>query len=252
MVIYMFTDTHCHLFSEYYSDIDEVIKRAKEVGVTRYISAATNYVSSLEMLDLKDKYEEINIALGLHPEDVDKEDVDKVIELIRNNKDKICAIGEIGLDYYWTKENKDKQIEVFEKQLALAEELDLPVVIHSREATLDTINTLKKYKVKGVLHCFGGSLETAREYIKMGYYIGVGGVVTFKKANLKDVIKELPMDRILLETDSPYLSPEPFRGQDNEPKNVRVIAEFIANLKEISLEEVSRITEENVNIIFKK
>ena len=248
----MFTDTHCHLFSEYYSDIDEVIKRAKEVGVTRYISAATNYVSSLEMLDLKDKYEEINIALGLHPEDVDKEDVDKVIELIRNNKDKICAIGEIGLDYYWTKENKDKQIEVFEKQLALAEELDLPVVIHSREATLDTINTLKKYKVKGVLHCFGGSLETAREYIKMGYYIGVGGVVTFKKANLKDVIKELPMDRILLETDSPYLSPEPFRGQDNEPKNVRVIAEFIANLKEISLEEVSRITEENVNIIFKK
>ncbi len=247
----MFTDTHCHLFDEYYSNIDEVLNRAKEVGVTKYISAATNYNSSLEMLDLKHKYNNVYIALGLHPEDVDKEDVDKVIELIRNCKDSITAIGEIGLDYYWTKDNKDKQIEVFEKQLSLAEELNLPVVIHSREATLDTITCLKKYKVKGVLHCFSGSLETAREYIKMGYYIGVGGVITFKKANLKDVIKELPMDRIILETDSPYLAPEPYRGHDNEPKNIIEIAKFIAELKGISLEEVSKITEENVYNLYK-
>ncbi len=247
----MFTDTHCHLFNEYYNNIDEVLDRAKEAGVTKVMSAATDYNNSLEMLELKHKYNNIYINLGVHPEVIDKEDVDKVIELIKNTKDSITAIGEIGLDYYWTKDNKEKQIEVFEKQLKLAEELNLPVVVHSREATLDTITSLKKYNVKGVIHCFSGSLETAREYIKMGYYIGVGGVITFKNANLKDVIKELPMERILLETDSPYLSPEPFRGQDNEPMRIVEIAKFIANLKGISLEEVSRITEENVYNLYK-
>ena len=247
----MFTDTHCHLYDEYYSNIDEVLNRAKEAGVTKCITDATNYSNSLEMLDLKHKYNNVYITLGVHPEEVDKDELDKVIELIRNTKDSIIAIGEIGLDYYWTKDNKQKQIEVFEKQLALAEELNLPVVVHSRDATLDTITSLKKYNVKGVIHCFSGSLETAKEYIKMGYYIGVGGVITFKNANLKDVIKELPMERILLETDSPYLSPEPFRGQDNEPMRIVEIAKFIANLKGISLEEVSRITEENVYNLYK-
>ena len=162
------------------------------------------------------------------------------------------AIGEIGLDYHYSKEEKEEQIKLLETQLSLAEEYDIPVIIHSRDATLDTLTTLKKYKCRGVIHSFSGSLETAKEYIKMGYLLGVNGVITFKNANIKDVIKELPLTSIILETDSPYLTPVPFRGEKNSPKNVLYVAKFVADLKNISLEELSKITNQNIERVFDK
>lgn len=247
----MFTDTHSHIFNEYYDDIDKVIKEAHEVGVEKVIVSSTNYVNSKEIIELGKKYEEVFISLGVHPEDV-LEGFDKVEKLLEENLDnkKLIAVGEIGLDYYYSKENKEKQIILFEKQLEFAEKHNLPVIVHSREATLDTITSLKKYNVRGVIHCFSGSIETAKEYIKMGFYIGVGGVVTFKNTNLKDVIKEIPVERILLETDSPYLSPEPYRGKQNSPKNVSVIANYISNIKCIEINNFSKCVEKNVNDLY--
>lgn len=247
----MLTDTHCHLFKEYFSDLDEVIKNAKVAGVVRFVSAADNLESSNEMLELSTKYENVYVAMGIHPENCE-EDPHILDDILKSNIDnkKIVAIGEIGLDYYYGKENKNRQLEIFDYQLSLAEKYNLPVVIHSREATLDTINTLKRHKVRGVIHCFSGSKETALEYIKMGMYIGVGGVMTFKNSKLDGIIKELPLDRIVLETDSPYLTPEPFRKYSNEPKFIRTIAEYLSELKNIDISEVEKTTENNISEIF--
>ena len=249
----MFTDTHAHIFNEFYDNIDEVISNAHKNGIDRIIVDADNIKSCYEVLELADKYDEVYCCLGIHPEEVD-DDIEELKRIIEDNKDnpKFIAIGEIGLDYYWTKDTKEKQLALLEEQLKLAEKYNKPVIIHSREATKDTIDTLKKYpNVIGDIHCFSGSLETAQIYLKMGYYIGVGGVITFKNANIKDVIKEIPLDRLLLETDSPFLAPVPKRGETNEPANVKYVAEFIAELKEIELEELSKITESNINTLFK-
>lgn len=247
----MLTDTHCHLFREYFSDVNKVIMDAETNGVMKYISAADNIESIKEMLELSKSYKNIYIAIGIHPENCE-EDLKVLENILENNKNnkKIVAIGEIGLDYYYGKDCRERQLEVFDYQLSLAEEYNLPVVIHSREAALDTINMLKKHNVRGVIHCFSGSLETALEYIKMGMYIGVGGVMTFKNSKIDEIIKEIPLEKIVLETDSPYLTPEPFRKYSNEPKYIRVIAEYLANLKNISLEEVAKTTENNVTDIF--
>ena len=192
------------------------------------------------------KYPNMYGAIGIHPEDVDdatQEDI-KFIEVNLSNE-KIVAIGEIGLDYYYTKDNKEEQIKLFETQLALAEKYNLPVIVHSRDATEDTINSLKKFNCKGVIHSFSGSLETARIYIKMGYLLGVNGVITFKNAKIKEVIKEVGLENILLETDSPYLSPEPLRGQQNVPNNIKIVAEKISEIKKVSVEKVLEITTKN-------
>lgn len=247
----MLTDTHCHLFKEYFTDLGEVINSANEVGVMRFISAADNLKSINEMIDLSHKYDNVYVAIGIHPENCE-EDPRELENILENNKEnkKIVAIGEIGLDYYYGKETRERQLEIFDYQLSLAEKYNLPVVIHSREATLDTINMLKNHKVRGVIHCFSGSKETAQEYIKMGMYIGVGGVMTFKNSKLDETIKELPIDRIVLETDSPYLTPEPFRKHSNEPKYIRTIAEYLSNIKNIDISEVEKVTENNVSEIF--
>ena len=172
---------------------------------------------------------------------------------VRDDSGKIVAVGEIGLDYYYTKDNKDKQQDLFRAQLDIAKKYNLPVIVHSREATKDTIDILKEYPdVHGVIHCFSGSLETALEYIKMGYYIGVGGVLTFKNSKLDDIIKELPVVRILFETDAPFLAPEPHRGHTNEPKYIKDIAEYASKLFDLSLDEISAIKESNVNTLFFK
>ncbi len=246
----MFCDTHCHLFQEYYEDLDEIINIAKDNKVTRYIVAGCNNASNQEVLSLVNK-EGIYGALGIHPEEVENY-TDADIQFIEQNlkNKKIVAIGEIGLDYHYTKENKEQQIKLFEKQLALAEKYNLPVVIHSREATLDTIEILKKYRVKGVIHSFSGSLETAKIYIKMGFYLGVNGVITFKNCNLKEVIKKIPLKYILLETDSPYLTPVPFRGKRNDPSKIKEIAKFLGEIYEVSLEELAKITNQNVAELF--
>ncbi len=247
----MFTDTHCHIYKEYYENIDEVLKSAKKSNVNRMINNGCDKKSNEEVLELTQKYENIYGAIGIHPENVEeytKEDLKHIEENIKNKK--IIAIGEIGLDYHYTKENKKSQKELLESQLKIAEHYHLPVIIHSREATEDTINTLKKYKVTGVIHSFSGSLETAKIYIKMGYLLGINGVITFKNSKLKEVIKEIPLDNIILETDSPYLTPEPFRGKRNEPARIHEIAKFICELKDISLDELARITNDNIKRIF--
>lgn len=249
----MFTDTHCHVYSEYYSDISKVVDESLENNVNRFITCGCNNKENIEILNIIDSYETIFASLGIHPENV-LEYNDSDIEFIKNNLNnkKVVAIGEIGLDYHYSKEEKEEQIKLFETQLSLSEEYNIPVIIHSRDATMDTINTLKKYNCRGVIHSFSGSLETAKEYIKMGYLIGVNGVITFKNANIKEVIKELPLTSIILETDSPYLTPVPFRGEKNSPKNIIYIAKFICELKNISMEELSNITNNNIKRLFDK
>lgn len=252
LVINMFVDNHCHILKEYYEDIDKVINNAKDNKVDVLIVSGCSKEDIIESLELIEKNNNIYLTIGFHPDEVDNvnaSDLEWLEELIKTNK-RIIGVGEIGLDYHWVKENKDKQIGLFEKQLELAEKLGLPVVIHTRDATEDTINTLKKYKVKGIIHCFSGSIETAKEYMKLGFYIGIGGVLTFKNTNLKETIKSIPIDRITLETDSPYLAPTPFRGEQNEPKYIPLIAEEIAKQKEISIEEVGKITTDNTKKLF--
>lgn len=248
----MFTDSHCHIYNEYYDDIEDILELSKKNGVSRYINNGCDSNTNIEVLKLIDNYKDMYGTLGIHPEYVDSYNLSdiKFIEDNISNK-KVIAIGEIGLDYHYTKDNKEAQIKLFELQLELAEKYNCPVVIHSREATLDTINTLKKYNIKGLIHSFSGSLETAREYIKMGYLIGVNGVITFKNANLKEVIKEIPLESIVLETDSPYLTPEPFRGRQNNPSHIIDIAKFISVLKNVTLDELAKITNNNLNTLFK-
>lgn len=243
----MFTDTHCHIFKEYYENIDEIINNAKESKVERIIVASDNQESAKEVLELVKKYDNVYGCIGLHPENINEEFDFSIFD---NLPDKIIAIGEIGLDYYYTKENKDKQIEIFKKQLEIAQNLNLPVVVHSREATQDTINILKEYNVKGVIHSFSGSLETAKIYLNMGFKLGVNGVVTFKNCNLKGVYKQLTPNDIVLETDSPYLSPVPYRGQKNEPARVLDIAMFMCNIFNLDLYQLSEATNNNIKDIF--
>ncbi len=247
----MFIDTHCHLFKEYYEDLDEIVTKIKNSGINKVIINGTNGIDNKEVLESIKKYDLMYGAIGLHPEfasEVTEEDLEFVEEHIKDNK--VVAIGEIGLDYHYGKENKDKQIELFEKQLKIAEELGKSVVIHSRDATLDTINTLKKYKVVGDIHCFSGSVETAKIYISMGYKIGIGGVVTFKNSNLYKVVENIGLDSIILETDAPYLAPTPFRGSVNSSKYIPIIADRIAEILGVSVLEVDSITSKNAVCLF--
>lgn len=249
----MFADTHAHLYSEYYDNIDFVISDANNRGIKYIINAGIDANSNKEVLELSSKYPNLYCVLGVHPEDVDTyydADLQYIIDNLNNPK--VVGIGEIGLDYYYTKENKEKQKEIFCKQLEVAEKYNLPVVVHSREATQDTIDCLKKYKVKGVIHAFSGSLDTANIYIKMGFKLGVGGVVTFKNSKLKEVFKEVDISNIVFETDSPYLSPEPLRGRVNNPGNVDHIVKFISELKNVSIEELSKVSMDNVRYVFDK
>ena len=243
----MFCDTHCHILSEYYDDIDEILKDAKEAGVSRVINAAYNLESSKEVMALVKKYPEMYGVVGLHPENIE-EDFDYTI--FDNLDKKIVGIGEIGLDYHYTKDNKDKQIEAFERQLDIAEKLNLPVVIHSREAAGDTLEILKRHHNFGVIHSFSGSLEMAREYIKLGFVLGINGVVTFKNCNLKDTLKNIDMNSIVLETDSPYLTPVPFRGTQNNPGIMMHTARFVADIYGVSLSELAEITNQNIKRVF--
>ena len=247
----MYIDTHCHLSREDYDDIDKVIEENKNANIDKIVVSGCSRESIEEVMDLKDRYDMVYVTIGYHPEYADtvsQSDLDYLKSLLGEKK--IIGIGEIGLDYHYTKDNKDKQIWLFEEQLKIADAFNLPVVIHSRDATMDTINTLKKYKVKGIIHCFSGSLETANIYISMGFLLGIGGVVTFKNSKLKDVVKEVPLESIVLETDSPYLTPVPFRGKINSSKYLEYIANFIADIKNISVEELAEITSRNASSLF--
>ena len=246
----MFIDTHCHLSIEDYDDIDKVVKEDIEAGVKKIIVSACTKNTFEEALALAKKYDSIYVTLGFHPSEVDTTDAD--LELLEEllKTDKVVGVGEIGLDYHYGKDDIDIQKELFEKQLIMAENLNLPVVIHSRDAVNDTIETLKKHNVKGVIHCFSGSVETADIYIKLGYKLGIGGVVTFKNSNLYKVVEHVGLDNIVLETDSPYLAPAPFRGKQNSSKYIPVIATKIADILNVSLSEVEDKTTMTASNLF--
>ena len=248
----MYIDTHCHLSLEDYDDIDLVIKENRENSISKIIISGYSRDTIKESLELIEKYDDVYATIGYHPSEVDittDEDLSLLEKQIQNKK--IVGIGEIGLDYHYGNDNREKQIELFRKQMKIAEKYNLPVVIHSRDATEDTINILKAYpNVIGDMHCFSGSLEVAHIYIKMGYKLGIGGVVTFKNSNLYKVIESVGLDNIILETDAPYLTPEPFRGKKNSSKYIPYIAEKIANILNISVEKVAKITTENAMSMF--
>lgn len=247
----MFIDTHCHLSREDYDDIDLVIKENREAGVNKIIISGCSKDWIDESLELSKQYEDVFVTLGYHPSEVEMVD-DLLLDDLRNKlkSNKVVGLGEIGLDYYYGKDNKNQQLELFEKQLKIAEEMGLVVVIHSRDATEDTINCLKKYNVTGVIHCFSGSVETAKIYVNMGYKLGIGGVITFKNSKLYEVVKEVGLENIVLETDSPYLTPTPFRGQKNSSKYIPLIAECIADILNTSVQNVADITTNNACNLF--
>ena len=249
----MLVDTHCHLFSEYYDNIDEVIENAILSGVNFIIVNGVDRRTNEEVLELVKKYDIVYGALGIQPEEVEKVKYDDLLFIEEHiNDDKIIAVGEIGLDYHYECD-KEKQLDIFRKQLEIATKYNKPVIIHSRDCIQVTYNILKDYKLKGIMHCYSGSIEMAREFNKIGYLIGVGGIVTFKNAvKLVEVVKEIGIDNIVLETDSPYLSPEPYRGKRNEPKNIKVIMEKICNIKAINYKELCDCIRSNVFGLFDK
>lgn len=256
-----FFDSHSHYNDEKFDeDREQIIKETYEADVTKFVCAGYNIQSSLFSLNMSEKYEFIYSICGISPNDIPQseqqlwKDINEITEIVKkNNSKKLVAIGEIGLDYYWSKENKDLQKQAFIKQIELANELDLPIVIHSRDASVDTIDILKKHKVNrnGIFHCCQLNQELVRQALELGYYISFAGPITFKNSkNAPEVIKMVPIDRILIETDSPYLAPEPNRGKRNDCRNVKYVAQKIADVKGYSLEEVAKKTYENAMRIF--
>ena len=248
----MYIDTHCHLYQEYYDDIDTLIKEIEESGVKRIIVNGCDMKTNLEVLELVNKYDIVYGALGFHPTELDDYNEDCLSFLREHiNDDKIVAIGEIGLDYHYDDTDKNKQIDVFRKQLEIASLYHKPVIVHSRDSINDTYNILSEYNLSGSIHCFSGSLEMAKRFVKLGYFLGIGGVSTYKNAkNIVNVIKEIDLEYLLLETDSPYLSPVPKRGEKNSPCNIPIIAEKIADIKNIDISLVSRTTTLNASRLF--
>lgn len=247
----MFIDTHCHLSKEDYENIDEVLLENRKANVSPIIISGCTKDSILESLEYGKLYSDVYVTIGYHPSEVDiikDEDLELLRQQIKSRH--VVGIGEIGLDYHYGTKNRERQISLFEKQLKIALEYHLPVVIHSRDATLDTITLLKKYSASGVIHCFSGSLETAREYIQLGFVLGIGGVVTFKNSKLGSVVEKIPLEKIVLETDSPYLTPTPYRGQKNSSKYIPLIASSIAEHKNVSLQDVEMVTTTTAKSVF--
>ena len=256
-----FFDSHSHYNDEKFDeDREEIIKDTYESGVTKFVCAGYNIESSLFSLELSKKYDFIYSICGISPNDIPQseeelwKDIAKITKIVKENKSKkLVAIGEIGLDYYWNKENKELQKEAFEKQIDLANELELPIVIHSRDASVDIIEMIRNHKVNkaGIFHCCQPNQEMVRQALELGYYISFAGPITFKNSrNAPDVIKMVPLDRILIETDSPYLTPEPNRGKRNDCRNVKYVAQKIAELKNVPIEEIAKITYDNAKRIF--
>lgn len=252
----MFIDIHCHLDDERLSDTKSVVSEFVNKGVERVIFASCSDKSGEYGKSIAEQFENIYFTAGFHPDEIQRfnpENFEKVKNLCRHEK--CVGVGEIGLDYHYEPYDKELQQRVFIAQLQLANELDLPVEIHSRDATKDTFDILKAHPLKrgGVMHCFSGSVEMAKEFIKLGFYISFAGVVTFKNGHrAKEVAKNIPLDRILTETDCPYLAPEPVRGTLNSPKNIPYITSYIAELKGLSVEQTATAVMENAKRLFYK
>lgn len=256
-----FFDSHSHYNDEKFNEDRELlIQDTYKQGITKFVCAGYNIQSSLHSLEMSKKYDFIYSICGISPNDIPQSEqelwksIDEISQITKQNNDKkLVAIGEIGLDYYWNKENKELQKQVFIKQIELANELKLPIVIHSRDASVDTIEILKTNLVhkKGIFHCCQLNQEMIRQALELGFYISFAGPITFKNAkSADDCVRIVPMDRILIETDSPYLSPEPHRGKRNDSRNVKFVAQKIADIKGLSLEDVAKITYENAIKIF--
>lgn len=251
----MIFDSHAHYDSHQFDeDRHELLLSMPENGIGTIVNSAADWDSLTEVVELAQKYPHVYAAVGLHPDEVGDLNVDRFTFLKEQcQKDKVVAVGEIGLDYYWDNASHDVQKKWFIRQLELAREFDLPVIIHSRDAAEDTLKIMKEHAqgLRGVIHCFSYSKELAREYVKMGFHIGIGGVVTFKNGKkLKEIAEEIPLERILLETDCPYLAPVPYRGKRNSSLYIPHIAQEIANLRGTTYEEVVAQTERNGKELF--
>ena len=255
-----FFEQHAHYNDEKFDeDRDEVIKQVYNSGVTKILNAGYSAESSKQAIELAEKYDFIYATCGVSPNDVpeNKDEMDvqlKEIRKLAKSNEKVVAIGEIGLDYYWNKENKELQKYAFVEQIKIANEINLPIVIHTREAVDDTLNILRnvvKTVKPGVFHCCPLNRELVKQALELGFYISLAGPVTFKNSkNANEIIEMIPNDKMLIETDSPYLSPEPRRGKRNDSRNLKYIAEKIANVKNISIEEVQKITFENAKKLY--
>ena len=251
----MIFDTHAHYDDKQFDeDRDDVLASMNELGVGTIVNVCASCQSLERVPKLVSKYPFMYQAIGIHPDevgDLNEEYFEKIRELLKDEKS--VAVGEIGLDYYWDNESHDVQKKWFVRQLELARELDMPVLIHSRDAAADTMEIMKEHAVglRGVIHCYSYSKEMALEYVKMGFFIGVGGVVTFKNGKkLKETVEAIPLESIVLETDCPYMAPEPFRGKRNQSSYIRYVAEEIARIKGVSVENVVEQTEKNAKKLY--
>ncbi|MCT6869313.1 TatD family hydrolase [Apibacter sp.] len=250
-------DTHTHIYSEKFDhDRDKVIQRAMDIGVQRFYLPSINSSYYNKMEDLKNKYpENMFLMIGLHPCDVKSETYEHELAFVENKllEEKFAAVGEIGLDLYWDTTTLELQKYAFIKQINLAKKFKLPIIIHIRDAFKEALEILEKEKdsdLYGIVHCFSGNLEQAKQFIDLGFYLGIGGVVTFKNGKIDKFLKEIPLENIVLETDSPYLAPTPFRGKRNESSYLKVIADKISDIYELMPDEVGKITSENARRIF--
>lgn len=250
-------DSHCHINDKaFLGREEEYINEAKKMGVNQFLVVGCDLAMSIKAVKIAEKYNECFAAVGIHPSDskhADKNDLEEIEKLLQSKK--VIVIGEIGLDYYWDKEPsiKEHQKEYFIKQIEIANKYNLPISIHCRDAYEDCLNILKEHKVNrgGVMHCYGGSKEMMKEFIKLGFYIGIGGTVTFKNAvKIKEVATEVPFDRYLLETDAPYLAPTPHRGEENKSAYIPLIRDQIALLRNVSKEQVEIETNNNFRRLF--
>ncbi len=243
-------ESHAHYDDEQFDgDREELLTGLKDSGVEYVVNIGASFAGCKQSIELAKQFPFVYATVGIHPDEVGCLDEDVFAEIKRLLLlEKVVAVGEIGLDYHWNVEEKEIQKKWFTRQLQLARELDKPVVVHSRDATEDTLEIIKSegQGLRGVIHCFSGSAEIAREYVKLGYYIGIGGVITFKNANkLKVVVEETPLESLLLETDAPYLSPVPYRGKRNDSSKLKYVAEEIAEIKGVSYEAVLAATYQN-------
>lgn len=252
-------DSHAHLDDEKFQEDREVlIQQIQKAGITNFISAGYSLESSQKAVELANRYDFIYATVGISPNDLPQTEeelwkmISEIEEMAKQNE-KVVAIGEIGLDYYWNENNKPLQKLAFMKQIELANKLKLPIVIHTREAVMDTLELLRTNQVdgKGVFHCCPLNRELVKEALKLDFYISFAGPVTFKNSkNANEIINLVPIERMLIETDSPYLSPEPLRGKRNDPRNVKYIAQKIADVRNLTLEEVAEVTDKNAKQIF--
>lgn len=248
-------DTHSHVMcTDLRTDIDAIVERAKSVNISRILIVCTSLEEGKLAIETAKQYDLFDVAIGFHPEDADTITETELAELkILLADSHVVALGEIGLDYYWRQDNKEAQKKLFIDQIKLANELNLPILIHMREATSDTLEILKTYPSKGIMHCYSGSVETANILLKLGYYLSFAGPLTFK--NAKDaplVVANTPLNRLFVETDAPYLTPHPFRGKRNEPYYVHVTFDKVCEIKQMDPNDVMQQMEENYAVLFNK